>query len=60
MILRAFVRAYRGEIDKHIRARIAGASGLTLIMRINDHDREFWVSNDESLYLWAKSLGVRL
>jgi hypothetical protein len=23
--------------------------------RLNDHDRELWVRNDETLYLWWKS-----
>ena len=54
MTIRAFIRAHRAEIDTHIHKY---ATNLTIR---NDHDRELWVLNDESLYLWAKSLGVRL
>jgi hypothetical protein len=53
--IRAFIRTHRAEIDTHIRTR---TNRFTI--RYNDHDRELWVLNDESLYLWAKSLGVRL
>jgi len=58
--LRNFVRAHRAEIDTHIHICVSRGSGMNITPRLNDHDRECWVLNDESLYLWAKSLGVRL
>jgi hypothetical protein len=58
--IRTFIRTHRAEIDKHIRTRTERGSGMTLTIRYNDHDRELWVLNDESLYLWARSEGVRL
>lgn len=49
--LRMFVRTFRKEISDHIRSVSPGCGSL------NDHDREGWVNNDESLYNWAKSWG---
>ena len=28
--------------------------------RLNDSERELWINNDEGLYRWAKSKGVRI
>ena len=53
MTMKAFIKANRSEIDAAIRA--AGARGS-----LNDEDREDWILNDEGLYSWARSEGVRL
>lgn len=60
MTLRTFIRTHRAEIDTHIHICTSRGSGMALAPRLNDRDREMWVLNDESLYLWAKSEGVRL
>lgn len=54
MTIRDFIRENRGEIDNVIK-REAGDG-----VRINDEERRLWVLNDEGLYLWARSEGVRI
>jgi hypothetical protein len=49
--IRKFIRRNRAELDQVIRS--AGYRG-----KLNDQDREEWISNEESLYLWAKRAGV--
>lgn len=51
--LRQFIREHRVVLDSHIQ-RVAPGSPK------NDHERELWIKNDEGLYLWARSEGVRL
>lgn len=51
--LRAFIRENRGELDAAIRQRIGYQS-------LNDEDRRQWILNDEGLYRWAQSEGVRI
>lgn len=48
-----FLRAHRTEIDAAIHSVVPG-------IRLNDDDREEWINNDEGLYLWARSEGVRI
>lgn len=55
MTIRDFIRAHRSELD----AAIARACG-TVNERYNDEERHQWILNDEGLYLWAKSEGVRI
>jgi hypothetical protein len=50
--MRKFVRKYRKEIDAVIRA-----NGGNIF---NDKEREDWVMNDEGLYNWARSEGVKI
>ena len=50
----SFIREHRSEIDEYVR-KLCGT-----IRRLNDHERRLWLHNDEHLYLWAKSEGVRL
>ena len=49
MNLTEFIRENRKEIDE-----------LTKSPYKNDNERRLWVLNDEGLYLWAKSEGVRI
>jgi hypothetical protein len=53
MRLRDFIKKHRQDIDLHIRAQCDNC-------RLNDREREMWIANDESLYLWARSEGVNV
>ena len=55
MGLRELIRENRPAIDAAIHS-VPGAESL----RLNDEDRAEWVRNDEGLYSWARSHGVRL
>lgn len=52
--LRQFIREHRAELDAAIRRACSNVGTL------NDEDREEWINNDEGLYNWARSEGVRL
>ena len=41
-------------------AAIARAIGQDRNPRANDEERRMWILNDEGLYLWARSEGVRI
>jgi hypothetical protein len=70
MTLRAFIAANRSEIDAAITGRVprtascyCGLSGTDhqhQPSRLNDEERRLWVLNDEGLYRWARSEGVRI
>jgi hypothetical protein len=51
--LREFLREHREELDEAIQRVAPGAPR-------NDYERELWIHNDEGLYRWARSEGVRL
>lgn len=53
MTMREFIKTNRAEIDKAIKKRLPD-------YRLNDQDRRDWIMNDESLYSWARSEGVRV
>jgi hypothetical protein len=53
--LREFIREHRADIDQAIR-RVVRHPGFT----INDAERRQWILNDEGLYRWARSEGVRI
>ena len=57
MTLRNFIREHRQELDECI-AR-AMSRDVDEIIR-NDEERRLWVLNDEGLYHWARSEGVRI
>lgn len=54
MTIEEFVVANRAEIDRVIRS----LPGYPPEMEIDDVERELFVLNEESLYLWAKREGV--
>ena len=54
MTMRQFIKTNRAELDECIRGACPN------IGRLNDEDREDWIGNDESLYNWARSEGVRI
>lgn len=53
MTLREFIKENRTEIDAAIKSVCSNC-------RINDTERADWIRNDESLYRWARSSGVRI
>lgn len=55
MTLKNFIKENRSEIDQVIRRAIDDPS-----WRINDAERRLWVLNDEGLYSWARSEGVKI
>jgi hypothetical protein len=53
MRFKEFIRAHREQIDHVIRDRCSN------VRKLNDDDRQEWIMNDEVLYSWAKSEGVK-
>jgi hypothetical protein len=53
MTLRAFIKTNREGITEAIHRACPGLS-------LNDEDRRQWILNDEGLYQWARSEGVRI
>lgn len=51
---RDFIVENRKVIDTYIKNLVPN------IRPLNDDDRRDWILNDEGLYLWAKSEGVRV
>ena len=67
MRMREFIKRHREELDQAINAalfRYDGNGGRGVVPdpapRRNDSERENWVLNDEGLYSWARSEGVRV
>jgi hypothetical protein len=56
MTLSNFIKENREELDKCINHALNNPSSI----RQNDEERRMWILNDEGLYLWAKSCGVRI
>ena len=54
MSMRGFIRQNRKELDRCIRSACPNIGSL------NDSDREDWILNDQGLYNWARSEGVRV
>jgi hypothetical protein len=62
-----FIRENREDLDKCINGAIYrydgnGGRGTipTPAPRYNDEERRGWILNDEGLYNWARSAGVRI
>jgi hypothetical protein len=53
MTMQQFIQANKPELDAAITRRVPG-------VKLNNHERQQWILNDEGLYLWAKSEGVRI
>ncbi len=51
MSRKEFIRKNREEIDEHIKIACPNT-------RLNDGERELWISNDEVLYRWARREGA--
>ncbi len=56
MKMRDFIRDNRADLD----AVIARALGMERNPNPNDEERRLWIENDEGLYHWARSEGVRI
>ena len=54
MTLHTFIKTNRVELDAAIRRVCPN------IESFNDGERRLWILNDEGLYLWARSEGVRI
>ena len=54
MTFKQFIRDNREFIDEHIK-RVVGSLPYK-----NDEERRLWVLNDEGLYRWARSEGVKI
>jgi len=52
MTLKNFIRENKKELDECIRRVVPGC-------RIDNNERRLWIINDESLYNWARSCGVK-
>jgi len=50
-----FIRENREQLDGIIRRHGQGNIGS-----LNDEERRLWILNDEDLYRWARSEGVRI
>ena len=55
MTLREFIKQNREEIDAGVRRYLQRPE-----QPMNDEERRQWVLNDEGLYRWARSEGVRI
>jgi hypothetical protein len=53
MKMRDFIKENKTEIDKAIKSVVPNA-------QLNNEERRLWILNDEGLYNWAKSEGVRV
>lgn len=53
MTITAFIRDNRQAIDSRIRQ-------LNPDTRFSHSERRMWILNDEDLYLWARSEGVKI
>lgn len=73
MKLRDFVATHRAELDTYINSRLTyvprtascycpknGTDHNHEPERLNDSERRLWILNDEGLYNWARSEGVRI
>ena len=56
MTLKQFIKEHRAELD----AFIARALGLPKNPIPTDAERRLWILNDEGLYRWARSEGVKI
>lgn len=53
MKMRDFIKEHKNELDECIRRVCPNC-------RLNNRERELWIMNDEGLYRWARSEGVRI
>jgi hypothetical protein len=53
--MRSFIKDNRQELDQSIRTFLNDPE-----YKLNDEERRKWILNDESLYNWARSEGVKI
>lgn len=56
--LSTFIREHREALNVYIGHKLGRFASLTSSVTVDDCRQ--WILNDESLYLWAKSEGVRI
>ena len=54
MSIKEWIKKNKKELDAHIHSQLGHGEPL------NNKDREEWMLNDEGLYNWARSDGVKL
>jgi hypothetical protein len=57
MTLKEFIKENREELDVCISWALGGMENYR---HRNDEERRLWILNDEGLYNWARSEGVRI
>jgi len=62
MTIRDFIRTNKSEIDRSITQAQTryDKPGFKRNITLNDEERKLWILNDEGLYNWARSEGVRI
>lgn len=55
MTLKDFIKEHKSELDNCIKKCLGNPD-----LRLNYEERRLWILNDEGLYQWARSCGVRL
>lgn len=55
MSMQQFIREHRLEIDTAIRSALKDPA-----YKLNDNERRMWILNDEGLYRYARSCGVKI
>lgn len=63
MTLRDFIRQHRAELDAAINNHLHPERYNDPPMpgeKLNDDERRQWILNDEGLYNWARSAGVKI
>ena len=53
MTLKQFIRDNKTELDECIKRVVPDC-------RLNDSERRLWILNDEGLYNWARTAGVKI
>lgn len=53
MKMQEFIKKNREELDSCIKRVCSNVS-------LNDRERQMWILNDEGLYRWARSEGVKI
>jgi hypothetical protein len=54
MTMQQFINDNKVQIDAHITKRVPNLG------RVDNKKRRMWIANDEYLYGWARSQGVRV
>jgi len=53
MTMKKFIKQNKDDLDRAIRRACSNC-------RLNDAERRMWILNDEGLYRWARSEGVKI
>lgn len=50
-----FIQANKEQLDNAIKSKVKNSG-----FKINNEERRLWILNDEGLYNWARSEGVKI